>query len=242
MTPPPPSEMLVEQEQVQPKRKRRKKKGARLDLNIDPSLPEEKRLLTLIERSLKLEYERKYANASSGEREEFEESMLRVLDYLQSKSEANTEDLNNPQNSDKYKSNPANDELEKREAQLKAIAASYEKELAQWEAVQGNAEQAEITAAELPEASDDAKLESIANVDEVLASSTRAVEAYILQTDHIRAVVKQLESRNRKTKTCIQDIASRLNDTVMAEFGNGNVGEMIPPAGLAAVETKDLAV
>lgn len=232
----------VEQEQLQPKRKRRKKKAAELDLNLDPSLPEENRLLIAIERSLKLEYEKKYANASTSEREEFEESMLRVLDHLQTQAEASGEDSENPQHSSKYTPNPANDELAKREAQLKAIVSSYEKELAQWEAVQGSAEQAEISAVELPEAPKLAESETVHNVDEVLTSSTKAVESFILQTDHIRAVVKQLESRNRKTKTCIQDIAAKLNDRVMTEFGNGNVSEMIPPAGLRVVETNDLAV
>lgn len=228
-------------EPVQPKRKKRKKKAPVLDLKMDPSLSEEKRLMIAIERSLKLEYETKYAKASASEREEFEESTLRVMDHLQTQAEANAETLENHQNAGKYKPNPANEELAKREAQLKAIVASYKKDLAHWEAVQGSAEQDEISAVELPEAPQLADSETVRNVDEVLASSTRAVESFILQTDHIRAVLKQLESRNRVTKTRVRDIAVKLNDRLIAEFfGNADQNELIPPGELAAVQTNDL--
>lgn len=228
-------------EQVQPKRKKRKKKAPTLDLDIDPSLPEEKQLMIAIERSLKLEYETKYANASASEREEFEESMLRVMDHLQTQAEANAETAENHQDSRKYKPNPANEELAKREAQLETIVASYKKELAQWEAVQGSAEQDEINAVELPEAPQLADSETVRNVDEVLASSTKAVESFILQTDHIRAVLKQLESRNRATKTRVREIAAKLNDRLISEFfGKADQRELIPPAELTAVQTNDL--
>lgn len=221
------------------KTKRRKKVPLFSPLRqINPNLPEERRLRLVVELSLEHELKRK-AKAPPDRRKAFEESVRKVLDRIGSHKE-NT--VVTDRNANKYTSNPTNKQLEIREKQLTAVIASYERELEEWKRVQAAAKRDPVSAVQPAEPLDPAKLEEVANVDKVLESSTKAIEAYILQTDHIRSMLTKIESRNRETKSRVREIASKLNDQVLVEFGNSDKGPLIPPPGLTTVQTNDLSV
>lgn len=221
------------------KTKKRKKKPLLSPLRqIDPNLPEERRLRLMVELSLEHELKKK-AKAPADRRKAFEESMRRVLDHIESHKDNLT---GADGNMDKYNTNPTNKRLEIREKQLKAVIAGYERELQEWKNVQATAERDPISAVQPAEPPNPAKLDDVANVNEVLESSTKAVEAYILQTDHMRSMLTKVECRNRETKSRVREIASKLNDRVLAEFGNSGEDQLIPPLGLRAVQTNDLNV
>lgn len=199
---------------------------------IDLSLPISQQLACLIEHGLKKEFEKHLADASIEEREEFQTSANAILDCL--RNDTKTEKA--------YAPNPVNKTLSEREAQLKIIVASYEKELKQWEHIRGVAEQESKLSIDLPESAPLVTPPIIAEVENVLAVSTRAVESYILQTDHFRSSLKRIESRNRSNQVRVTELAASLNDRVMAEFGNDETRDLLPPQALVNVHTNELNV
>lgn len=221
------------------KTKRRKKVPLFTPLRqIDPNLPEEQQLKLVVELSLEHELKRT-AKASADKGRAFAESMRRVLDNLEAHKD---ESAKIDEDANKYNLNPANKQLELRERQLKVVIASYEHELEEWKKAQMMAERDPISTAQPTEPHSPLKLDGIANVDEILESSTKAIEAYVLQTDQMRSMLTKIECQNRETKCRVRDIASKLNSRVLTEFGDSNDSQLIPPLGLTTVQTNDLNV
>lgn len=214
-----------------PIRKKRKTRTMRRP-ELDRSLPEGEQIACLLEHAFKREFQKKLADASTEDQEQFQTSATTILDCL--RNDSNTEKA--------YAPNIFNNQLSQREAQLKAIVAIYEKELQQWEHVQVVAEQEPNQIIDVSESEPFETPPFASEMEDVLAASTRAVESYILQSDHFRSMLKRFESRNRANHARVNGLAASLNDRVMEELGNDSTQKLIPPPALVNVQTNDLNV
>lgn len=216
-----------------PAKKPRKSKRAEQGLlyqSIGTELAEEERLKQLVERIMDNEYKTNYSDVDAAEREKFEEAMLQVSDFLQKHVSEMAE--SDESVSRRTRENPKNVELQKREILLAEVIKNYEAELGGWE----NAKSAcrEMNQDELGELPDkmEGDLSGFPKPDDVFSSSARAVESYVLQTDHMLHMLKNLEYRNKKTYSRVHAIAVALNERVRKEFGADTTGNLAAPESL----------
>lgn len=214
------------------KSRQKKKKNARYK-QIRTDVSEEQRLKLLLDAVMLEEYDEKYANASNVEREQFEEATLKVSDFL----DALVTDIQSTGASfvEMRKPNPMTAELEQQAVQLEEIIKNYKVELEKWESV----EKESTKPVEVPSITDvpDAELPAeCPDPAELMKTSADAIESYILQTDHLRNILRKLENRNRETHSRVQAVAVALNSRVMSEFGQRADGNLTPPPNLATVK------
>lgn len=206
---------------------------ALLQLHIDPNLPEQDKLASLVEQGLKNTIEITRATAPPPEKVTVEASVKKTLEHL-------TYITSSPPTAPAE--NSATEKLLHRESQLKAIVDIYKKELQHWDLVKEAADEESLGPEVLAENVPPRDANKVPEAEDVLASSTKAVESYILQTDHARRTLMQLESKYRKTEARVRDVAASVNNRVLAQFPKSDGLGRVPPQGLKTVKTKDLNV
>lgn len=193
-------------------------------------------LAEIMKRGLEREIQRSFANASSVEREKHEESAQIVLKHLSCSFLKMGSHCT-------YRPNQVNEALKQREAQLMAVIASYNRELERWGSInEVVGKEAKLQTPETPETETAVVGEPFLRAEKVLASSTKALKLYVLQTDHIQSTLKQIENRTNMTEWRVRELAASLNDKVIEEFGVTGDADLVPPTQLTTVKTNDLNV
>lgn len=166
------------------------------------------------------------------ERRAYEKTLERVVAILSSETVPEKEPTANSGHSE------INEALQRREAQLKAIVRSYERELEHWDSVEGVAKQSDVVTLQVAEKVEEPDF----SAEGVLQSSAEAVRGYILQNDHARRMLKQLECRSRVTECQVRAMAMSVNNRVLSEFEDVRHGGLLPPQPLTNVKTNELKV
>lgn len=166
------------------------------------------------------------------ERRAYEKTLERVVAILSSETVPEKEPTANSGHSE------IDEALQRREAQLKAIVRSYERELEHWDSVEGVAKQSDVVTLQVAEKVEEPDF----SAEGVLQSSAEAVRGYILQNDHARRMLKQLECRSRVTECQVRAMAMSVNNRVLSEFEDVRHGGLLPPQPLTNVKTNELKV
>lgn len=161
----------------------------------------------------------------------FEQAMLKVFDrlddYIDSKKNDEAADTV------RCRPNPTNVEMRMRERQLEAVIRHYKKELSEWDLVSGELEglsqrqKSQTTNPVVPKMTSETQ-----GVIDIAAAAKTAVENYVLQADHMRHILRKLETRQQRTSDDVCNVADTLN--AKAFDGIGIAAEGTAPLVLQA--------
>lgn len=205
--------------------------------DFDDNLSEHEQIRIFLKQALEYALNIRQPNESSLGRQQHKHAVQTAIDRLV------TLQLPDVDDSFKFQENPAKHQLELQERKLRSLIASMESELIKWKKVEFKSKNAPIFSIDMQLPSEDTPLEDIPDVSDVLQSSKKAIESYVLHTDQAKLLVKLLETRSSKAATCVHDIASKLNERVINDFckpGDSSENLTLPPV-FATVRTKSPA-